>query len=67
MKDQKKDCKFCTAHVTETENHFLLDCTFYSYIREHIFGELLLTTSFISMDNKEKLIFFNCKSYSKTS
>ena len=30
-------CTFCTADVTETENHFLLDCTFYSDIREHVF------------------------------
>ncbi|CAC5397978.1 unnamed protein product [Mytilus coruscus] len=54
---EERLCKFCTADVTETETHLLLDCAFYSDIREHVFGELLLTTSFISMDFNEKLIF----------
>lgn len=56
---EERLCKFCTADVSETETHFLLDCTFYSDIREHVFGELLLTTSFVSMNINEKLIFLN--------
>lgn len=43
--------------MTETETHFLLHCTFFSGIREHECGELLLRTFFSSMDNNEKKKF----------
>ena len=43
-------CRLCDERAVESEQHFLFECDFYQSIRQHVFGDLLNSNEYISMD-----------------
>ncbi|XP_071136614.1 uncharacterized protein [Mytilus edulis] len=55
-------CLFCNNNFIETEQHFLIDCNFYSDIREELFNYInALNNTFNAFNSDEKFDFImNC-------
>ena len=51
-------CQFCDANEVESEIHFLIECNFYSDIRESFFDRVsLVNNTFKNLCSDEKFIF----------
>ena len=56
-------CRLCDKYTPEDEEHFLLDCTFYTFLREQCFEDIIQRISEISwmqMNNSEKMKLLIC-------
>lgn len=51
-------CQFCYGRSIETEQHFLIDCNFYSDIREELFNYInIMNPFFISFNSDDKFYY----------
>ena len=61
---ENRTCKFCSTpnYYVEDEKHFLIDCDFYSDLRETLFHKAVdLNNDFMRLNSSQKLIYLmNC-------
>ena len=62
-KPEERLCRLCDNNTPEDEEHFLLDCTFYTFLREQCFKDIIQRISEISwiqMNNSDKMKLLIC-------
>ena len=55
---EERLCKLCDEGTVEDENHFLLNCTTYTYFRNHYQMNFQNISDMINMDDQRKLAQF---------
>ena len=52
---EERLCKLCDENIVEDENHFLLNCTTYTHLRNHYDMNFLNLPDMLNMDDQHQL------------